>query len=158
MWRTHGLEHLELLRPEFSGEIQPSPITGKPEKYFPRWKRWLRYGLSFMLTLPVLLLAIGAMLCSLNFNGYIKDKESPVYIASFAYFAEPVSFWAVWVNFYSWLKCLSKLVLFVIYFVCINHNLNLNKILNKEKILTAFYLSIFPLLNLCISSYLSCKW
>ena len=60
-------------------------------------------------------------------------------------------------NFYSWLKCLSKLVLFVIYFVCINHNLNLNKILNKEEILTAFYLSIFPLLNLCISSYLSCK-
>ena len=92
LWRTHGLEHLELLRPEFSGEIRPSPITGKPEKYFPRWKRWLRYGLSFMLTLPVLLLAIGAMLCSLNFNGYIKDKESPVYIASFAYFAEPVSF------------------------------------------------------------------
>ena len=45
-----------------------------------------------MLTLPVLLLAIGAMLCSLNFNGYIKDKESPVYIASFAYFAELVSF------------------------------------------------------------------
>lgn len=90
LWRTHSLENSELLRPEFSGEIRPSLITGKPEKYFPRWKRWLRYGLSFLLTLPVLLLAVGAMLCSLNFNGYIKDKESPVYIASFAYFAEPV--------------------------------------------------------------------
>ena len=86
----HDLENAEL-RPEFTGEIRPSPITGKPEKYFPRWKRWLRYGLSFVLTLPVLLLAVGAMLCSLNFNGYIKDKESPVYIAAFAYFAEPVS-------------------------------------------------------------------
>ena len=43
------------------------------------------------MTLPVLLLAVGAMLCSLNFNGYIKDKESPVYIAAFAYYAEPVS-------------------------------------------------------------------
>lgn len=90
MWRTHSLENSELLRPEFFGEIRPSLITGKPEKYFPRWKRWLRYGLSFLLTLPVLLLAVGAMLCSLNFNGYIKDKESPVYIAAFAYFAEPV--------------------------------------------------------------------
>ena len=91
LWRTHGLEKSELLRPEFTGKMQPSPITGQPEKYFPRWKRWLRYGLSFVLTLPVLALAIGAMLCSLNFNGYIKDKESPVYIAAFAYFAEPVS-------------------------------------------------------------------
>ena len=90
LWRTHGLENSELLRPEFSGEVRPSPISGKPEKYFPRWKRWLRYGLSFVLTLPVLLLAVGAMLCSLNFNGYIKDKESPVYIAAFAHFAEPV--------------------------------------------------------------------
>ena len=91
LWHTHGLEKSELLRPEFTGKMQPSPITGQPEKYFPRWKRWLRYGLSFVLTLPVLALAVGAMLCSLNFNGYIKDKESPVYIAAFAYFAEPVS-------------------------------------------------------------------
>ena len=91
LWRTHGLEKSELLRPEFTGKMQPSPITGQPEKYFPRWKRWLHYGLSFVLTLPVLALAVGAMLCSLNFNGYIKDKESPVYIAAFAYFAEPVS-------------------------------------------------------------------
>lgn len=91
LWRTHGLEKSELLRPEFTSKMQPSPITGQPEKYFPRWKRWLRYGLSFVLTLPVLALAVGAMLCSLNFNGYIKDKESPVYIAAFAHFAEPVS-------------------------------------------------------------------
>ena len=91
LWRTHGLEKSELLRPEFTGKMQPSPITGQPEKYFPRWKRWLHYGLSFVLTLPVLALAVGAMLCSLNFNGYIKDKESPVYIAAFAHFAEPVS-------------------------------------------------------------------
>ena len=37
------------------------------------------------------MVAVGAMLCSLNLNGYIKDKESPVYFASLAYFAEPVS-------------------------------------------------------------------
>ena len=114
LWRTHGLEKSELLRPEFTGKMQPSPITGQPEKYFPRWKRWLRYGLSFVLTLPVLALAVGAMLCSLNFNGYIKDKESPVYIAAFAHFAEPVSqlkysFLSIFLNvvescFFDWKK------------------------------------------------------
>ncbi|XP_073249226.1 anoctamin-10-like [Porites lutea] len=103
LWRTHGLEKSELLRPEFTGKMQPSPITGQPEKYFPRWKRWLRYGLSFVLTLPVLALAVGAMLCSLNFNGYIKDKESPVYIAAFAYFAEPGHIFAADNEYYGYL-------------------------------------------------------
>lgn len=111
LWHTHGLEKSELLRPEFTGKMQPSPITGQPEKYFPRWKRWLRYGLSFVLTLPVLALAVGAMLCSLNFNGYIKDKESPVYIAAFAYFAEPVSQLIVFFPFS--LKCCCFLFFFV---------------------------------------------
>lgn len=103
MWRTHKLENSELLRPEFSGVMQPSPVTGKAEKYFPRWKRWLRYGLSLILTLPVLLLAVGAMLGSLNFNGYIKDKDSPVYIASFAYFAEPGHIFAADNKYYGYL-------------------------------------------------------
>lgn len=103
LWRTHGLEKSELLRPEFTGKMQPSPITGQPEKYFPRWKRWLRYGLSFVLTLPVLALAVGAMLCSLNFNGYIKDKESPVYIAAFAHFAEPGHIFAADNEYYGYL-------------------------------------------------------
>jgi hypothetical protein len=38
-----------------------------------------------------LLIAVAAMLCSLNLNGYIKDKHSPIYVSSLAYFAEPVS-------------------------------------------------------------------
>ena len=64
--------------------------------------------------MPVLALAVGAMLCSLNFNGYIKDKESPVYIAAFAHFAEPVSqlkysFLSIFLNvvescFFDWKK------------------------------------------------------
>ena len=91
LWNTYSLEDSELIRPEFHGVIRTSPITGKPEKYFPRWKRWLRYAVSFVLTLPVLCIAVGAMICSLNLNGYIKDKESPVYLSSLAYFAEPVS-------------------------------------------------------------------
>ncbi|EDO33016.1 predicted protein, partial [Nematostella vectensis] len=88
-WNTYNIDHIEQVRPQFHGAIITSPITDKPIKYYPRWKRWLRYGLSVLLTLPVLLLAVGAMLSSLNLNGYIKDKESPVYIAVLTHFAQP---------------------------------------------------------------------
>jgi len=89
-WNTINVDHSEAIRPEFFGNIIKSPVTGKPVKHYPRWKRWLRYGLSFILTLPVLSVAVGAMLCSLNLNGYIKDKESPVYFECLSRFAEPV--------------------------------------------------------------------
>jgi hypothetical protein len=91
IWNTYGNEDAYDIRPEFDGVIRTSPITGKPEKYFPRWRRWLRYLVSVIFTLPMLLVAVGAMLCSLNLNGYIKDKQSPIYVASLAYYAEPVS-------------------------------------------------------------------
>jgi len=65
-------------------------VTGKMEKYFPAWKRRFRYVLSFMISLPFLGLGVGAMVLSLNLNGYIHDKESPFYFATLSKFAEPV--------------------------------------------------------------------
>ena len=91
LWNTYGNEDAYDIRPEFNGVIRTSPVTGKPEKYFPRWRRWLRYLFSFILTMPMLLVAVGAMLLSLNLNGYIKDKHSPIYVPALAYYAEPVS-------------------------------------------------------------------
>ena len=91
IWNTYGNEDAYDIRPEFNGVIRTSPVTGKPEKYFPRWRRWSRYLVSFIFTMPMLLVAVGAMLCSLNLNGYIKDKHSPIYVAALAYYAEPVS-------------------------------------------------------------------
>ena len=44
-----------------------------------------------MVTVPFLVIAVGAMILSLNFNGYVKDKHSPIYIGALAKFAEPVS-------------------------------------------------------------------
>ncbi len=85
------IERKEIVRPEFYGDMHTSPITGKQERYFPSWKRFAMYTLSFILTLPFLAVAVGAMILSLNFNGYVKDKHSPIYMAVLAKFSEPVS-------------------------------------------------------------------
>ena len=49
------------------------------------------YIFSFIITLPFLVVAVGAMILSLNFNGYVHDKQSPIYLATLAKFSEPVS-------------------------------------------------------------------
>ena len=49
------------------------------------------YIVSFILTIPFLMLGVKAMVLSLNLNGYIKHKDSPIYFESLAKFAEPVS-------------------------------------------------------------------
>ena len=91
-WGTYNVEKSEHVRTEFVGELRTSPVTGKPEKYFPAWKRRIRYLISFLISLPFLSLGVGAMILSLNLNGYIHDKESPIYFASLSHFAEPVSY------------------------------------------------------------------
>ena len=71
--------------------MEPHPVTGIPSLYFPNWKRRLCYLFSLMVTIPLLLLGVLVMILSLNLNGYIKDKDSPIYISHLATFAEPVS-------------------------------------------------------------------
>lgn len=90
-WGTYSIEKAELIRTEFTGVLKISPITGKMEKYFPAWKRRLGYFASFLLSLPFLCVGVGAMILSLNLNGYIHDRESPFYFASLSQYAEPVS-------------------------------------------------------------------
>ena len=80
-----------MLRAEFYGTWLPDPVTGKPQLHYPHWKRRLRYLLSLLITIPILLLGVSAMILSLNLNGYIKDKSSPFHVSYLAQFAEPVS-------------------------------------------------------------------
>ena len=81
------------------------------EKYYPAWRRRVRYMLSFLFSLPFLSLGVGAMILSLNLNGYIHDKESPIYFASLSRFAEPVSIKPL---------LLTILETFVKYYMCLN--------------------------------------
>ena len=73
----------------------PHPVTGIPSLYYPRWKRQLRYLFSLIVTIPILSLGVLVMILSLNLNGYIKDKNSPLYVPYLATFAEPVSTYIV---------------------------------------------------------------
>ena len=40
--------------------------------------------------LPLLFVGVLVMTLSLNLNGYVKDKQSPIYVEYLATFAEPV--------------------------------------------------------------------
>ena len=90
-WHSYKFSKKEELRPEFYGTMGPHPVTGIPSLYYPHWKRQLRYLFSLVVTIPILLLGVLVMILSLNLNGYIKDKNSPIYISYLATFAEPVS-------------------------------------------------------------------
>ena len=116
-WNSTQVERKEIVRPEFYGEIRQSPLTGKPERYYPTWKRVLIYLLSFVITLPFLGMAVGAMILSLNFNGYVKDKHSPIYLAALAKYSEPVRILLIVVN-----SCFAPFLhlLIVILFNCFN--------------------------------------
>jgi len=102
-WGTYNVEKSEHVRTEFVGEIRTSPVTGKPEKYFPSWKRRIRYLASFLLSLPFLSMGVMAMILSLNLNGYIHDKESPIYFATLSHFAEPGGIFAADNPYYGWM-------------------------------------------------------
>ena len=85
-------------RPEFEGELRPSPVTGAMEKYYPPAKRRLKYAASAVVTCILLAGAFFVMILSLNLQGYVRprddrgrwsqDTEHPFYYPMIATFAE----------------------------------------------------------------------
>ena len=61
----HAFQH-QHVNPLATGKWRKSPVTGRPEMFFPPWQRWLRYGLSVVITAALLLCAFVVMICSLN--------------------------------------------------------------------------------------------
>lgn len=59
------------LRPEYVGVQIIDPVTFEPRLYDPPMSRAIRYALSFTATALSLLVPVGAMLASLNLQGYI---------------------------------------------------------------------------------------
>ncbi|XP_063728669.1 anoctamin-8-like [Symsagittifera roscoffensis] len=102
-WDTNDFERVAETRPEFFGEIRNSPVTDLPELYYPQWKKFLRYCVSFLAATPMLLLAVKAMLLSLNLNGYIKDHHSIIYVKSLCQYAEPGAIFAQDNPYYGWM-------------------------------------------------------
>ena len=98
-------------RLEFRGETRTSPITGKPELYYPSHKRKLQYLLSAMVTALMLSVAFSVMILSLNLQGYIRPSNSqdyhPFYFARFAILSEE----GAWFDATSSWKCFIPVIL-----------------------------------------------
>ena len=58
---------------------------------YPAWKRRLWYLFSAIAMVPLLCGGVVVMTLSLNLNGYVQDKASPIYVGWLAQYAEPVS-------------------------------------------------------------------
>jgi len=90
-WGTLEGERHEEKRPEFRGELRPSPVTGEQEPYYPTWKRQLSYCVSVVVTLVMLGIASSVMICLLNLQGYMagEDSTDTFYIPILAQWTEP---------------------------------------------------------------------
>ena len=74
-WGTIGEEEKEEVRPEFHGELVTSPITGRPVRRHPYYKRLVAFALSAGVTTFMLSVALVLMACMLNLEGYIQDTS-----------------------------------------------------------------------------------
>ena len=81
-WGTFSLSPYErqkffAVRPEFRGFLRQSPVTGKPETYYPNFRRRLKYVFGAMVTVAMLGVAFFLMILSININGYIQPESNP---------------------------------------------------------------------------------
>ena len=90
-WNTHSYNYMEEIHHKFHGVISLDPVTEEPRVYYPLWKRRCWYLFSFLAMLPLLAGGVGVMTLSLNLNGYVHHKDSPIYVGWLAQYAEPVS-------------------------------------------------------------------
>ncbi|MCQ2819703.1 MAG: anoctamin, partial [archaeon] len=70
----------EDLRKEYKGNTVQNKITGKLEKVYPKWRKYIFYFISIMFTLSILAILLGLNLAFLNLNGFIKEDKGIFYI------------------------------------------------------------------------------
>ena len=90
-WNTHSHCSLDEVSPRFHGVLKRDPVTDEMVVYYPTWKRRLWYLVSVLAMLPLLAGGVAIMTLSLNLNGYVQNKNSPIYVARLAQYAAPVS-------------------------------------------------------------------
>ena len=69
---------------DFQGQVRYNLVTGFPEEYYPTRKRIIHYLISFIETLPILLVATALKIVIFNINGTIDNPKSIVYIEKLA--------------------------------------------------------------------------
>ncbi|CAM9723991.1 unnamed protein product [Chrysoparadoxa australica] len=123
-WGTLLDDGIDDVRPEFQGELRISPVTGKLERHFPRAQRLPRYFVSALFSSFFLALAVGAMVCSLNLQGYVEHDnklEGLIYLPTLARMADADGIFDA--NGY-WLGYLPKSLGPTILHVLVINNLN----------------------------------
>jgi len=81
-WGTYSLTLYDkqkalTMRPEFTGTLRISPITGEYEMHYPAHKRRMQYIVSAVITCVMLSIAFCMMILSLNMQGYIHPERNP---------------------------------------------------------------------------------
>jgi len=72
-WDNYTEEYdKENVRREFKGEWRVSPVTEKYEKYYPENKRNIKFLISFLVSVPALLVSLFVNVCFLNLSGFIQ--------------------------------------------------------------------------------------
>ena len=113
-------------RPEFEGELRPSPVTGAMEKFYPASKRRMKYLASAVVTCMLLAGAFFLMILSLNLQGYVRprddrgrwsqDTDHPFYYPMLAVLAEEGNVF----DAASHWKCFLPVILHVLVVMCMN--------------------------------------
>eukprot|EP01059_Diplonema_ambulator_P005295 TRINITY_DN1503_c2_g2_i1.p1 TRINITY_DN1503_c2_g2~~TRINITY_DN1503_c2_g2_i1.p1 ORF type:complete len:755 (+),score=161.47 TRINITY_DN1503_c2_g2_i1:36-2267(+) len=95
-WRVYkskqDLNMPDMVRPEFRGELRECRVTGRQQRFYPRWKRMVAYGVSVVVTGFMLGVAFFVMILSLNLQGYIDGKivwEEPLHFPTLGRYAIP---------------------------------------------------------------------
>lgn len=65
------------------------PVTGKMKKEFNPYKRYYRYVISFVVTMPIILFSCVVLVLSLNFRGYVSPEYHLIYFPSVGQFSQP---------------------------------------------------------------------
>ena len=59
-------------------------VSGLTEKYYPAYKRYFRYLISALMSLPILFLTFIILMLSLNLRGFVIPEHTTIYVKSFS--------------------------------------------------------------------------
>lgn len=68
------------VRAEYYGIQRTNPITGKQELHYPRWRRALKIAVSALVTLVMLCVVLGVLVCLMNLEGYMLEPDAPLHV------------------------------------------------------------------------------
>lgn len=91
-WKCFGksFETQEVLQNSLeSFHERVNDVTGLNEKYYPTYKRFFRYLISALISLPILFLTFVVLMLSLNMRGFVIPEHETIFVKSLSDLAGP---------------------------------------------------------------------